>query len=275
MQVNEKNLAHKQNVVAEITDKIKAAESTVVVEYRGLKVSDITDLRRQLREEGVDFKVYKNSLSQRAAVEAGFEELAEALKGPNAIAFSDDAIAPSRVLAKFAKKNKQLVLKTGIVEGKVVDIETIKELSELPNREGLLSMFVGMLQSPMRKFAYAIKQVSELAPEEVTETVEAAPEVVEEATPEVVEEATPEVVEEATPEVVEEAAPEVVEEVVEEVSDEVKESFEKMTVKELTDLLKTHGKLDEVTDKKKAGYVEVATKLWGTPANVPTIEETE
>lgn len=198
-------------------------------------------------------------MSQRAAVEAGFEELAEALKGPNAIAFSDDAIAPSRVLAKFAKKNKQLVLKTGIVEGKVVDIETIKELSELPNREGLLSMFVGMLQSPMRKFAYAIKQVSELAPEEVTETVEAAPEVVEEA----------------TPEVVEEAAPEVVEEVVEEVSDEVKESFEKMTVKELTDLLKTHGKLDEVTDKKKAGYVEVATKLWGTPANVPTIEETE
>ncbi len=263
MQVNEKNLAHKQNVVVEIADKIKASQSTVVVEYRGLKVSDITDLRRQLREEGVDFKVYKNSLSQRAAVEAGYEELAEALKGPNAIAFSDDAIAPSRVLAKFAKKNKQLVLKTGIVEGKIVDLETIKELSELPNREGLLSMFVGMLQSPMRKFAYAIKQVSELAPEEVTETVEATPEVVEEATPEVVEEAAPEVVEEAA------------EEVVEEVSEEVKESFEKMTVKELTDLLKAHGKLDEVTDKKKAGYVEVATKLWGTPANVPTIEETE
>lgn len=231
--MNEQNLESKQSIVSEISEKIKSSESTIIVEYRGLKVSDITELRRQLRAEGVDFKVYKNSLSQRAAVNEGFEELVEALKGPNAMAFSDDAIAPSRVLAKFAKKNKQLVLKSGIVEGKVVNFETIKELAELPNREGLLSMFVGMLQSPMSKFAYALSQIAEqsgsVSEEEVTETVEEVAEV--EATveaEEVVVEAEvapePEVVEEvaAVEEVAEPVA--VVEEtVVEEVKEETAE----------------------------------------------------
>lgn len=204
--MNEKNLALKQDVVSEITDKLKNAQSTVVVEYRGLKVAEITELRRQLRAEGIDFKVYKNKLAQRAAEEAGYESLVESLTGPNAIAFSDDAVAPSRVLAKFAKKNKALVLKSGIVEGKVVDLDTIKELSELPNREGLLAMFIGMLQSPMRDFAYAVKQVSELEDRNGAEAVVAEEPVAEEAVVEVeTETAVEETVEtvEATEEVAE------------------------------------------------------------------------
>lgn len=98
---------------------------------------------------------------ERAANELGYSDLAESLKGPNAFAFSKDAVAPARVLAKFAKKNELLVLKGGVVEGKVVDVATIKTLASLPGREGMISMILGMLQSPVRKFAYAISQVAE------------------------------------------------------------------------------------------------------------------
>ena len=133
-------LESKKAVVSEIQEKMTASQSTVVVEYRGLTVAEVTELRRSLRAEGIEFKVYKNSMSQRAAEAAGFNELTEQLTGPNAIAFSDDAVAPSRVLAKFAKKHDKLVLKGAIVEGKVVGVDTIKELSSLPNRDGMLSV---------------------------------------------------------------------------------------------------------------------------------------
>lgn len=223
--MNEKNLAHKQEVVSEISEKFKSSTSSVVVEYRGLKVSEITDLRSKLRAEGIDFKVYKNKMAQRAATNEGFEELVEALTGPNAIAFSDDAVAPSRILAEFAKKNKALVLKSGIVEGKVVGVDTIKELASLPNRDGLLAMFIGMLQSPMRNFAYAVKQVSELEDREVaTEgeapAVEAVAEPAEETVAEASEEVKAEPVEDAAP-VEETPAEETVEETVEETTETV------------------------------------------------------
>ena len=176
-------LNQKQELVSEIQGKFENAASAVVVEYRGLTVEQVTDLRRQLRQEGVDFKVYKNTMSRRAVEKVGYEGLLDALVGPNAIAFSDDAVAPSRVLAKFAKKNKDLVIKKGIVEGKVVDVAEIKELSELPNREGMLAMLLGALQSPIRDFAWAVKQISEQqgsASETTTQEV-----VAEEVTPEV------------------------------------------------------------------------------------------
>lgn len=137
------------------------SQSTVVVEYRGLTVAEVTELRRSLRAEGIEFKVYKNSMSQRAAEAAGFNALTEQLTGPNAIAFSDDAVAPSRVLAKFAKKHDKLVLKGAIVEGKVVGVDTIKELSSLPNRDGMLSMLLSCLQAPVRSFACAVKAVAD------------------------------------------------------------------------------------------------------------------
>lgn len=159
--MNEAIINSKKAIVAEIADKMKEAQSTVVVEYRGLTVAEITQLRRDLRAEDVDFKVYKNSLAQRAAEEAGASELVKDLVGPNAIAFGADAVAPARVLAKFAKKHEALVLKSGIVEGKVVPLETIQKLSSLPNREGMISMFMGCLQSPVRKFACAFNAVKE------------------------------------------------------------------------------------------------------------------
>ena len=137
------------------------SRATVVVEYRGLTVAEVTELRRSLRAEGIEFKVYKNSMSQRAAEAAGFNALTEQLTGPNAIAFSDDAVAPSRVLAKFAKKHDKLVLKGAIVEGKVVGVDTIKELSSLPNRDGMLSMLLSCLQAPVRSFACAVKAVAD------------------------------------------------------------------------------------------------------------------
>ena len=159
--MNQAVLSNKQAVVEEITKKIKDSQSTLVCEYRGLTVAEVTELRRGLREEGVDFKVYKNTMVERACDDCGFEDLKDALKGPNAFAFSEDATAPARVLAKFAKKHKALVLKKGIVEGKVVDEATIKELSALPNREGMLSMLLSCLQSPVSSFARVVKAVAE------------------------------------------------------------------------------------------------------------------
>ena len=159
--MNQAVLSAKQAVVTEISDKIKNSQSTVVCEYRGLSVAEVTELRRNLRAEDVDFKVYKNTLFERACDESGFADLKDSLVGPNAFAFSSDATAPARVLAKFAKKHKALVLKSGIVEGKVVDVDTIKELSLLPNREGMLSMLLSCLQSPVSSFARVVKAVAD------------------------------------------------------------------------------------------------------------------
>ena len=159
--MNQAVLSNKQAVVTEITDKMKNSQSTVVCEYRGLSVAEVTELRRNLRSEGVDFKVYKNTMVERACDDCGFADLKDALSGPNAFAFSEDATAPARVLAKFAKKHKALVLKKGIVEGKVVDEDTIKELSLLPNRDGMLSMLLSCLQSPVSSFARVVKAVAE------------------------------------------------------------------------------------------------------------------
>lgn len=159
--MNQAIIDSKKTVVTQIAQKMKDAQSTVVVEYRGLSVAEVTQLRRDLRAEGVEFKVYKNSLAQRAAVEAGASELAKDLVGPNAIAFGSDAVAPARVLSKFAKKHDKLVLKSGIIEGNVVGLDTIKELAGLPGREGMLSMLLSCLQSPVRSVACVVKAVAD------------------------------------------------------------------------------------------------------------------
>ncbi len=159
--MNPSILESKKQVVAEISEKLKASVSSVVVEYRGLTVAEVTELRRELRKEGIEIKVYKNSYAQRAAADLGYEALNEALTGPNAIAFGNDAVAPSRILAKFAKKHKALILKGALVEGKVVGVDTVTTLATLPNRDGMISMILGMFQSPVRNFAYALSQVAE------------------------------------------------------------------------------------------------------------------
>lgn len=159
--MNQSILESKQALVVEIADKLKASSSSIVVEYRGLSVREVTELRRALRAEDVEFKVYKNTMSQRAAELAGYNDLTDSLTGPNAIAFASDAVAPSRVLAKFAKKHDKLVLKGGVVDGSIVNADQIIALSKLPNKEGMLSMLLGCLQSPIRSFACAVKAVAE------------------------------------------------------------------------------------------------------------------
>ncbi|MFD1207079.1 MULTISPECIES: 50S ribosomal protein L10 [Sporosarcina] len=152
----------KQAVVEEISGKLKSAVSVVVVDYRGLNVSQVTELRKQLREAGIDFKVYKNSMTRRAAEAAGLEGLNEHLTGPNAIAFSEeDVVAPAKILNEFAKNNEQLEIKAGVIEGTIASVEEVKALADLPSREGLLSMLLSVLQAPMRNFALATKAVAE------------------------------------------------------------------------------------------------------------------
>jgi len=157
-----KVLEAKQAVVGEIADKLKAAATVVVVDYRGLSVSDVTELRKTLREQGIEFKVYKNSMSRRATEAAGLEALNEHLVGPNAIAFSnDDVVAPAKILNDFAKKNDKLEIKAGIIEGVIASKEEVTALAELPSRDGLLSMLLSVLQAPMRNFAAITKAVAD------------------------------------------------------------------------------------------------------------------
>ncbi|WP_455682592.1 50S ribosomal protein L10 [Thomasclavelia sp.] len=165
----------KSALVEEIAAKLKEAQSAVVVEYRGLSVAEVTELRRNLRAEDVEFKVYKNSLVRRATEATDYEGLNAQLTGPNAIAFGNsDAVAPARVLAKFAKDHEALVIKAAVVEGKLLDVEEVKEISSLPNREGMYSMLLGMLQAPVSKFARVVKAVAEA--KESGSATEAAPE---------------------------------------------------------------------------------------------------
>ncbi len=180
--MNQAVLSNKQAIVTEIVDRMKNSDSTVVCEYRGLSVAEVTELRRSLRAEDVEFKVYKNTMVERACDETGYGDLKEVLNGPNAFAFSKDATAPARVLAKFAKKHKALVLKKGIVEGKVVDENMIKELSLLPNHDGMLSMLLSCLQAPVSSFARAVKAVADARGEGAPATQEEKAEPAVEAT---------------------------------------------------------------------------------------------
>lgn len=159
--MNQTILQQKQELVNEIANKIEKAGSTVVVEYRGLTVKEVTELRKTLREEGCEMVVYKNSMAQRAVEKLGYHDLLQSLTGPNAIAVSDDEIAASRILSKFAKKHDKLVIKAGIVENKVIDASEIAQLASLPNKEGMLSMLLSCLQSPISSFARATKAIAD------------------------------------------------------------------------------------------------------------------
>lgn len=140
-----KIIEKKANVVSEIKDKLEKANSIVLFDYRGLTVSEVTELRRKLRETGSDFKVYKNTLAKRA-MEMLDMGVTDHLEGPTAISFSSDALAPVKVLAEFAKKHEALELKVGIVDGKISDITTLNKLATIPSRDTLLTMLAaGML----------------------------------------------------------------------------------------------------------------------------------
>ena len=152
----------KQPIVAEISEVIKGAQSVVLVDYRGLTVEEDTALRKQLREAGVNYKVYKNTLMNFAFKGTDFEALAPYLNGPSAIAVSkEDATAPARVLAEFAKKAKNLEIKAGVVEGTLYDAKGMQAVAEIPSRDVLISKLLGSLQSPIANFARVIKQIAE------------------------------------------------------------------------------------------------------------------
>ena len=152
----------KAPIVEEISAGIKDAQSVVLVDYRGLTVEQDTQLRKQLREAGVTYKVYKNTFMTRAFKDTDFEGLTQYLEGPSAMAFStEDATAPARVLAEFAKTANKLEIKGGVVEGTVYDAKGIASIASIPSREVLISKLLGSLQSPITNFARVMNQLAE------------------------------------------------------------------------------------------------------------------
>ena len=166
----------KQPIVQAIADDVKDAASVVLVDYRGLTVAQDTELRKQLREAGIVYKVCKNTMMRRAFEGTEFEALDEHLEGPSALAISkDDATAPARILCKFAKDAKALELKAGVVEGTVYDVDGLTELSKIPSREELLSKLLGSLQSPITNLARVLNQIAENGGAEAAPAAEEAP----------------------------------------------------------------------------------------------------
>ena len=152
----------KQPIVQEISEQVKDAQCVVLVDYRGLTVEEDTQLRKQLREAGIVYKVYKNTLMNFAFKGTDFESMSSLLEGPNAIAVSkEDATAPARILAKFAKTSPALELKAGVVEGTFYDADGIKVIASVPSREELLSKFLGSIQSPITNLARVLNQIAE------------------------------------------------------------------------------------------------------------------
>ena len=152
----------KQPVVAEIKELFDGAKTAVVVDYRGLTVEQDTQLRKQLREAGVVYKVYKNTMIRFAAKGTEFEALEAHLEGPTALAVSkEDAAAPAKIIATFAKKAPVLEMKGGIVEGTYYDQKGMQVIATIPSREELLGKLLGSIQSPITNFARVIKQIAE------------------------------------------------------------------------------------------------------------------
>ncbi|WP_101773595.1 50S ribosomal protein L10 [Peptostreptococcus faecalis] len=167
-----KAIEMKSAVVSEIVEKLNKAQSVVVVDYKGLTVEEVTDLRSQMREAGVDYKVYKNTLVRRAAKEIEGEAYSnfndEILVGANAIAFGyDDPVAPARILKGFMEKNpNKISLKMGVVEGEFYNEEKIVALASIPSREVLIAKLLGSLKAPMSNFAYLLDAVAKSKEEE-------------------------------------------------------------------------------------------------------------
>ena len=154
----------KQPIVDEIAGNLKDAAGVVLCEYRGITVEQDTRLRKQLREAGVKYKVYKNTLVKRAIAGSAYESLTDDLTGPTAMAISEtDATAPARILSNFAKEAEALVLKSGVVEGNYYGTDEIKQLASIPSREELLSKLLGSIQSPIANFARVVQQIADKA----------------------------------------------------------------------------------------------------------------
>lgn len=159
---SEKILEQKKAKVDELAQKLKEAKSIVLTDYRGLTVNQDTKLRKALREAGVEYKVIKNSIISFAIKDSNLEGLGKYLSGPTAVAISTtDPVAPSKVLAKFAKDYEKLEIKGGMVEGNIIDIDGINELAATPSKEELLGRLIGSLQGSLYGLAIALNAIAE------------------------------------------------------------------------------------------------------------------
>ncbi|NLC53937.1 MAG: 50S ribosomal protein L10 [Firmicutes bacterium] len=144
-------------VVNEVFEKLTKAQSVGLVDFRGLTVQEATELRKKLREAGVELRVTKNTLTRLAAEKADLKDLHAYLEGPTALAFGyEDPVSPAKILSDFAKDHKKLQLKGGVLEGRVIDQAMVTALAELPTRDVLLGQLVGLMQAPIRNLAYVL-----------------------------------------------------------------------------------------------------------------------
>lgn len=153
------NLAEKKEVVAEVSERLKQAQTVVLAEYRGIKVEDITGLRREARASGVYLRVLKNTLARRAVQGTPFEKLADQMVGPLAYGISDDPVAAAKVLSAYAKKNEKLVIKGGAMPNLVMSAKEVGQLATMPSREELLAKLMGTMQAPIAKFVQTLNEV--------------------------------------------------------------------------------------------------------------------
>lgn len=157
---NAKVLEEKQKLVADLKEKIDAAITGIVVDYKGINVADDTALRKELRENGVDYFVVKNTLLYRALDNTDLSDIQSVLEGTTALALSkDDYAAPARILSKYAEKSDTFKIKAGFLDGKPVDLDTINAIAKLPSREVLLATVLGAFQAPIAAFARAVQAI--------------------------------------------------------------------------------------------------------------------
>ncbi len=152
---NQKILEKKQEIVSEIVDKVKNAGSVILFEYASLTDADLKELRRNLRESGSELKIYKNTLARRAFDELKYD-LDQELVGPKAIAFGPDAIAPVKALNDFSKSHEALVIKAGIVDGEITDLDTLHKLAMVPSRDVLLTQLAAGLMGVVRDLSISL-----------------------------------------------------------------------------------------------------------------------
>ena len=154
-----KILEQKQAMLAELVETMKNSESGVLVNYCGITVEEDTKLRKSLREAGVDYRVIKNTYIRKASAEAGLEGFDNVLEGMTAIAMSSDAVAPAKILCKYAKDNENFTVKAGFIDGRVIDVAEIEALAAIPGKEGLIAKMLGSIQSPLYGLAVALQAI--------------------------------------------------------------------------------------------------------------------
>lgn len=158
--MGEKAIELKKQLVLDIKDKIERSQGVIFYDYRGLTVEEVTELRNLFRAAGVDYHVIKNSLMRRAVDMLDIKGLDETLTGPTAVAFGySDPVAPAKVLSEFVKKIKKTQIKSGILGKKIIDIESIQKLADMPSREQLLGRLAGTLQAPVSGFARSLSGI--------------------------------------------------------------------------------------------------------------------